>query len=342
MAENKKAHTTEDSKSTGHFGNIVQIIMVSAIVIVIGIVVILLLRWQRGTDLVITEDDLTEDYSIESEDFYFPFNPSTIEGYVDDGVLNVVVLGDQSVANPEDPTSISSLIAQKTGAQVTTLALPESTISLQVPSFTLETAEDAYSFYYLATSMAGGKRGGYELQLSALDYIENPEPYMTFLEDLRAIAFDEVDILILSYGLNDYLQGQPMTGNEIYIDQPYGTMDSLCGALDSGLASLHERYPYMQIILSSPTYCRVPSSDGEQIGADMYSYGNGTLGDYVANCKSVAQLQQTSFVDNYFISEFNGENYEGYLEEDGMPGAKAREFVADHIITFFYTNRQAN
>lgn len=327
--------TEYEEEETGRGGNIVQIILISAMVIIIGAVVVMLLRWQKGIDLVITEDDLTENYDIESEDFYSVFNPNNIEGYIDDNELNIVIMGDRTIYNYNDETGIPAIIAEKTGANVTTLALPDSSIALSKASFALDSATDAFNFYYLGLCMTGG----YELQDSALNYIDENEIYSDYLSKIREINFDKVDILILSYGLNDYLNGTRMTGDEVYSGQPYGTMDSVCGSLDSALETLHNRFPYMQIILSSPTYCRVVNEDGETIGADMYSFGGGNLGDYVANCKSIAQLQQTSFVDNYFISEFNGEDYKDYLGEDGMPNERAREFVADHIISFLYINR---
>lgn len=329
----------EDDEASGKGGNFLQVIMISAIVIIIGIVTVMLIRWQKGIDLVITDDDLTEDYDIESEDFYSVFNPYEVEGYEDDGELNIVILGDKTIYNYDDETGIASLIAKDTGANVQTLALPDSTISLSKPSYTLETATDAFNLYYVVAAMCGGRHGSYDIQQSALDYIDDNGIYNDYLEKLREIDFDKIDILIISYGLNDYQLGRATLGDEIYIDQPYGTMDSLCGALDSSLGSLNDRFPYMQIVISSPSFCFVEDKSGNQIGADLLNPGNGSLGDYVALSKSVAQSHQASFADNYFFSDFNAEKYDGFIDEAGMPNEKARKLLAEHIISFFYMNR---
>ena len=156
---------------------------------------------------------------------------------------------------------------------------------------------------------------------------------------LREIDFSKVDIMILCYGFNDYLQSSRNIGDEVYSEQPYGTLDSLSGSLDSSLQNLNDRFPAMQIIISSPSFCIVEDEDGNEIGADLYNPGNGSLGDYVAFTKGVAQSHQASFADNYFFSDFNAGNYEGLLDENGMPNAAARKLIADHIISFFYFNR---
>lgn len=320
-------------------GTILQIVMISAILIVVGIVATMLIRWQKGIDIIVTEDDLTEDYDIESEDFYSIFDPNEVEGYVDDGELNIVILGDQSIYYCSDETGIANLIAEKTGAKVTALSLPDTKIALTNPGFTLESSEDAFNLYYLTLSICGGKHGSYDLQDSAVNYIENSDIYRDYVQSLREIDFSKVDILILSYGLNDYLQASRNIGDEVYSEQPYGTMDSLSGSLDSSLQNLNDRFPAMQVIISSPSFCIVKDEEGNEIGADLYNPGNGSLGDYVAFAKGVAQSHQASFADNYFFSNFNAGNYEGLLDEEGMPNAAARELIADHIISFFYFNR---
>ena len=329
----------EEEEKSLKGGTILQIVMISAILIIIGVVATMLIRWQKGIDLTITEEDLTEDYDIESEDFYSVFNPYNVDGYVDDGELNIVILGDQTIYNYNDETGIANLIAEKTGANVTALSLPDTKIALTNPGFTLEQAEDAFNLYYLTLSICGGKHGSYDLQDSAINYIEDNEIYREYVRALREIDFSKVDIMILSYGLNDYLQASRNTGDEVYSEQPYGTMDSLSGSLDSSLQNLNERFPAMQIIISSPSFCIVKDEDGNEIGADLYNPGNGSLGDYVAFTKGVAQSHQASFADNYFFSDFNAGNYEGLLDENGMPNAAARELIADHIISFFYFNR---
>ncbi len=326
----------EEEEETGKGAKFIHIAMLSVMGVIIALVVVMIVRWQRGSEFIINQD-LLENMEVESEDFRVDFNPTEIPGYVDDGVQNIVILGDSSLFHCTDETGIAALIAQKTGANVTAVSLPESTIALQEPSYTPEYAEDAFNLYYVATSICGGEMGDYNLMFAALDNIENNGDYYNYWDAIHKIDFDSVDTLILSYGLGDYLAARPLVGDEVYSEQLYGLENSVAGALDDSIEMLQNRFPYMQIIVSSPSFCLVTDEDGNTIGADMYNTGNGTLGDYIVNMKYVAMQQSVAFADNYFSPYFNASNYDEYLSEDGRyPNAAGREIIASHIVEFIY------
>jgi len=313
-----------------------HIALLSTIVILIISAAIILIRWNQGSEFII-DIDPNENYDVESEDYRVDFNPNRVEGYVDDGVQNIVILGDSSIAHCTDETGIAALIAEKTGANVTALALPESTIALQEPSYTIEYAEDAFNLYYVGVSICGGEMGDYSLLFSALSNIENNGDYYNYWDALHVIDFDTVDTLIISYGVEDYIAARPLIGEEVYSQQIYGLENSVAGALDDVIELLQQRFPYMQIIVSSPSFCLVEDEDGNFVGGDTHNTGIGTLGDYVVNMKYVAMQQSVAFVDNYFLPNYNASDYESYLEENGRyPNAEGREIIADHIVEFIY------
>lgn len=326
----------EEEEENSNLSKIIQIIILSAIAVILFTSIFLLVRWQRGSSLNITDNNGNTAYDVESADYFVPFNPSAFEGYVDDGEQNIVILGDDTILHAQGENGISDLLAEATGANVTTLALSGSAIALQELSYTQEYAEDAYNLFYIISAICAGDMGNYDLQFSALGEIEDNSAYYDYWDKLHVIDFDKTDILIISYGYCDYLAGRPLTAGDIYSQQPYGHENGTAGSLDDCLKLLRERFPYMQIIISSPSYCFVADENGDMTGVDVYfNAERATMGDYVLNIKNVAESNHVSFVDNYFFEKYNYANYEDYLEEDGtFPNEAGRRLITAHIMEF--------
>lgn len=328
----------EDAEEGAGLARVFHITLITLIVIIAGASIYLLARWQKGTAPDVTDQNGVNAYDVESEDFYVPHNPASMEGYVDDGELNIVIIGDDTMFQCQDETGIPSLIAQATGANVTTLALPGVTVSLKERSYTEEFAEDAFNLYYVITSICGGDMGSYDLMFNALSHIDDNSLYYNYWDVIHNIKFDRVDTLIISCGYNDYLEGRPLIGDEVYSEQQYGLKNSVAGSLSECVSLLQERFPYMQIIISSPHFCFTQNEDGEFVGVDVYNTGIGTLGDYIVNMKYIATENRISFVDNYFYQDFNFQNYEDFLSEDRTTlNETGRRIIAEHIIPFIYT-----
>lgn len=326
----------EEDEEHAKLSKIIQIIILSAIAVILFSSIFLLIRWQRGSAPDVTDNNGNPAYDVESADYFVPFNPSAIEGYVDDGEQNIVILGDDTILHAQGENGISDLLAEATGANVTTLALSGSTIALQELSYTQEYAEDAFNLYYIISAICAGDMGNYDLQFSALNEIEDNSVYYDYWDKLHVIDFDKTDTLIICYGYCDYLAGRPLTAGDVYGGQPYGHENGTTGSLDDCLRLLRERFPYMQIIISSPSYCFVTDENGDMTGADVYfNSEKATLGDYVLNAKNAAEANHVSFVDNYFFEDFNFANYEDYLEEDGaFPNEAGRRLMVAHIMGF--------
>ena len=306
------------------------------------LIVVLLIKWSKGHDLVL-DPNAQNDFDIETMDFYIHYDPTEVEGYQDDGELNIVILGDDSMLNYEDETSIPSIIAKKTGGNVTTCALEGGVIATKVKGYSLDYTEDAYSLFYQATQITGGSDGSYDLMMAAWDYMDDPTKYYNYWDILHKVPFKRADVIIISYGINDYLDGFPILGDEVAPNQIYGLGTGTCAALNDVLVSMKNKFPYAQILVVSPTMIKNKDKNGNMKGADMVNTGNGTLGEYVAELAYFAGLNSVTFVDNYLGTPFNPDTYESYLEEDGRtPNAEARQMLADHIIDNFYFNRDNN
>ena len=106
------------------------------------------------------------------------------------------------------------------------------------------------------------------------DLIPNEKACQVFKE----IDFNQVDYIIVSYGLNDYFSDIPIHPQEYY------DLTSFVGALRHGVRKLQKKYPQAQIILTSPTYTE-------------WFQGDRTfeLGEYVEAARGVSAEYETHF-----------------------------------------------
>ena len=326
----------EDEEEDNGKTKIVHIIFLVLLIIMIGIIAFLLIRWQKGIKLGLDSSTQKAEYATEPIDFYVPFHPEEIEGYTDDGEYNIYIFSDGSAGELDDPSSVASIIAAETGANVTVLNRDEGTISLHEKSYTLDHPEDAFSLYYIIMAITSGSEGDYDLLLNAAQTIQDDGVCYQYWDTIHPIDFSKADVILLYYGMYDYLDGREFIGEEVYSQQEYGTPNSVNGAMDSCLKMLNERFPYTQILVASPSFFYTTDKKGNKIGCDMQNNGAGTLGEYVVNLQFVAQMRSVTFIDNYFGLDFNAENTDGYLGEDGMPNDDARQMIARHIIENIY------
>jgi len=312
------------------------------VVIVIASMALVIHKWNMGKELEFTESDLAKQkegyWDTESLDFPIFFDPAKDEGYVDDGNLNIIILGDESAGNVDDSTTFAGKIKEKTGANVMTATYEGMTFSISDKSYTTDHPEDAFSMYYFVTCLVNND---FYLQEQALEQMDEKtaQKYSDFFYWARYLDYASADVIIISCGRHDYLKGRCITGTDVYSEQQFGTPDSISGGMDASVKMLKAAYPNAQIIVSSPTFFITEDKDGNDIGADLMNNGYGGLGEYIANMANVSMEESVTFVDNYFGIAFNSTNYEGYLKEDGKTVTEeTAKILADHVEQYFYYN----
>ena len=328
----------EDEEEDNGKGRLFHIIFLVLCLIIIGTIIFLIVRWKNNKIHVdIDPDSLTENFDIESMDFYVPFDPASTEGYVDDGELNIMILCDDSMGHCQDETSIPSLIAQKTGANVTTCYLEGGRMTTNSVEYD---PESTFSLFYQVNQLTAGSDGSYDFMLEAVQNMSDSGKYYEYWDKLHKVPFKKADIIIIQYGMNDFLQKAPILGTEATLTQPYGLADGITCVITNTVQTLKNRFPYTQIIISSPNFMFATNDKGEFIGADQVNYGEGTYGDYMAVLAHYAGQFNATFVDNYFLDGFNPGEYKDCLEDNMIyPNQKGREMIADHLIKNFYFNK---
>ena len=286
-----------------------------------------------------TDEDIEKQKSgywdSESLDFPIYFNPADNEGYVDDGQLNIIMLGDETVGNVEDSSSLAYKVKEITGGNVMSAQYEGMTFSISEKTYNIP--EDAFSTYYFVTCLINND---FYLAENALNSMSDDikQKYSDFLYWARYLDYSTADVIVLCAGRNDYLQGRPLEGEDKYSEQPFGTPNSISGGLDLTIRMLKSTYPNAQIIVCSPSFFLTEDEDGKLVGADIKNNGYGGVGEYVVNMAGVASDESVTFVDNYFGIKFNASNYEEYIDENGNPNDKANQLIAEHLTNYFYYN----
>lgn len=137
-------------------------------------------------------------------------------------------------------------------------------------------------------------------------------------EVIKTVNFEEMDYIIVSYGLNDYFLDVPV------YPETYYDMTSYVGALRHGISKLQKYYPDAEIILTSPTYCEWFK------GERQYE-----LGVYVEAARSVAQEMGTHFLDMYHALGKTPDEKTEYLSDGVHLTEEGMALYARSVIDFF-------
>lgn len=181
----------------------------------------------------------------------------------------VVVFGDSIIGMTRDQTSVPAYAATYTGATVYNVGFGGCRMSVHPTN-----GYAAFSMWALADAVSTGDYTMQNAQASSgADYF--PEQ----LALLKTINFNDVDMVVIHYGTNDFAAN-------VAIDNASDDDDTatLCGALRYSLRKLMTAYPKLRIFVSVPIYRKFTGN----IGAETYTNSNGAkLIDF---CEAMARV----------------------------------------------------
>lgn len=311
-----------------HSGTIVHIILLSTIVLLFAASFIKLYLWDKSSTEVRLDDFNSEDFDTETEDFYVTVDPARIENYTDDGVTTIVMLGDSSLNDYADATGVPTLVRDATSATVYNCSFANSTMSTQNLGFDGSCGNDAFSFYYLSMCIMNNI---YEIQRIGLDNATIVDDYFTdTINTLANIDFNTVDIIVISYGAEDYLLSREVETAEI---PPAYRSTIYTEALAQGIDWIRLAYPHIQFIVMSPTFCCYPEEDGTFSTSDTRKNEvDATLANYMIAAKNIAVQKNVTYLDNYWGINIHAGNADAYLTESSTyPNATGRQMIADKL-----------
>ena len=136
----------------------------------------------------------------------------------------------------------------------------------------------------------------------------------------KEIDFNQVDYIIISYGLNDYFSDISIYPKEYY------DLTSYVGALRHGIHKIREKYPQIQFIVTSPTYCQWFKGERQF-----------ELADYAEAARGVAEEMGVHFIDMYHAFGVDAQDKLEYLEDGVHLTAEGRQLYSRSIIDFLTT-----
>lgn len=242
----------------------------------------------------------------------------------DDGLTTVLVLGNLLAEDKDSSDNPCNLFAKATGATVYNCAIEGSYMSSLNPYFQeSEYPMDAFCFYWLANIFTGGN---YYIADSAYENMEEiPEELKESIETLKNLDFRTVDIIYIMYDGSDYLAGRNVINPENPMD-----IQSFTGAMTAGISFIQEHYPWIRIVVMSPTYAFGVAEDGSYISSDSKIYGNKKLSAYVIEQSYTAETLGVSFVD-CFYGGIHEDIASDYLTDNLHLNQAGRQLVASRM-----------
>ncbi|MBQ6888814.1 MAG: SGNH/GDSL hydrolase family protein [Lachnospiraceae bacterium] len=280
--------------------------------IIIGIILIVsivkLIIWNIGTKSDFDPNNITDDFDTEALDVTYKINTAKIEGFVDDGVTTVLMIGNNPISDCPGENGIPALVADATKAQVYSAGFADTCLTATNSTYSADYAPDAFSLSYLTKAMCDGD---YSLQDDALNNGTVNQDYAASLDVLKNADYSKVDVLVFMYDANDYLQRR-----NLYDENDAYNIGTYTGALRASATQIAETYPHIRIIFMTPSFASVVNEDGSYSSGDTTNLGCGTIPNYLLFSIDVANECMFTVVDNYY----------GTIWED-----IASNYLTDHI-----------
>lgn len=308
--------------------------LIFAGIVLLVIVAFIVKFWGFGR--VITRDDIEtmpvpENPEIQTYDNFVP-NFAEDDGTFpeDDGVTTVVCLGNNPFSDDKDAdTNVCNMFAEEADATVYNCSIPGSYLSAREYSFFADIYPmDAFSLYWLATGFCVGNDAIFDQAIEAMETSgeEVSKELLDSVETLRSIDFEKVDFIYIMYDGSDYFAGRPISNPEVGTD-----VQTFAGSTAASIQLIRQTYPWIRIIVMSPTYAFGVDENGEYVSSDIMKYGQGTLSAYVLDQYQTAYNLHTTFIDNIY-GTFYEDIARDYLEDNLHLNQKGRELVVVRMI----------
>jgi lysophospholipase L1-like esterase len=323
MEKNQKTDVP-DEKSGFHLN--IHLILLAAIVLIAGFSAYRLYKWNKGVESDYDPNYQTTDFDIEAMDSIIPLAPDKLEGHEDDGVTTILCLGDDPFSLDQGEGGLAEQIAKKTGATVYNGSFTGTTKAAQYSSYNDGYILDAFSFSYVAESLASGD---FDLMKTAATYSYD-EAFPKTTEMLASLDMSKVDLICIMYDGSDYINKRPC-------DDPNAPEDivTYTGALRAGVRAIQDAYPYIRIVVMSHTFCHTINEEGNFENGDRVDLGNGTLSHYLQKELDAASDCSVSFIDNFYGS-INEDNYLDYMTDYIHFNDAGRELLAERFVQCIY------
>ncbi|MBQ7776474.1 MAG: SGNH/GDSL hydrolase family protein [Lachnospiraceae bacterium] len=225
---------------------------------------------------------------------------------------DIVILGDSVVGNVMSETSIASVMEKRLGKTVFKGAFGGTSMSARDTQMWGSISNNEWCMVNLAEAICYNDWKSQKATMAYADHYKyvNSQALYYFAETmdtLMQIDFEQVEVLVIEHGTNDYNGGKPLDNpQDPYDETTFG------GALRKSLKLLQEAYPDLHIVVMSPIYCEL--GDAQNLKCYEVSFGDGgTLDEYVQLEQEIAGEFNVEWVDAYHESGIWEDNIDEYL-----------------------------
>lgn len=279
------------------------------------------------------DDYVVEDVKPDTMDMFLPLMDAagnTVER--EDDHTTIVCFGNAPFADDRDSEdNLANMIADKTGATVYNFSISGSYLAAK--NHTLDTSVDpidAYNFYWLTQLAVKGPISTRYVHAAKVLGEDTPPEATEVCEAIWNLDFSEVDVITIMYDASDYLAGHKM-----YSDSNSTDIEQFTGNLEAGIELLQNTYPWIRIIVMSPTYAFAVDENGRYVSSDQYTYGRDVLSTYAIKQQESCSNRGVTFVDHIY-GTINEDNAPDYLSDNLHLNKAGRELVADRFVDALY------
>lgn len=243
--------------------------------------------------------------------------------------IDIIVMGDSIVGAYREETSVTNLMEEMLGEPVYNGALGGTCCSYTSTGEQLSYTNDAMNLAGLSQAIYADD---FRPQLNARIRSNATEYFFSIMIDFSLFEYENMDVVFLSYGMNDYHAAVPYDNPENAYD-PY----TFQGALRYSVKNIREAYPNLRIIMVTPTYSWYLA---EGLTCEEYDTGNGVLEDYVEAQLAVAEELDLEVIDLYhdFYSHDSFEEWQNYTVDGLHPNETGRRMIAEKLATYLKEN----
>lgn len=217
---------------------------------------------------------------------------------------DAVVLGDSIIGKEHDGSGVHYYFQEASGFTMYNGAFGGNCASAGEKDNHYSYNEESLSLCRMAEAICSRDFGVQLADIGAsqvkLDYFKET------MEGLAGIDFEQVDMLLLEFGFNDYSSGRRLDNPE----DPYDVY-TCGGAMRYAIELFQKTYPDLRIVIVTPCYCWISGYED----CTKEDFGYGTLEKYVALEKEIAAEYGVDVVDIFYGLGFNESNIFSYTQD---------------------------
>ena len=296
--EEKKEETeaTDEKKSRLNY----HLLIFVSIVIIFGIGIFVLLRWNKGIDSTFDPDFVTTEFDVEELDFIMYMNQALLAGREDDGGLHILCLGNNPFTDEMGENGLAALIARETGGVTYNGAFPDSKIGRDPLSTEIE---ESFSLFLVTMALINNDFSYLEERAEKV----GDSRFVTAVNTLKNVDMQKMDVLVVMYDTTDY---NKLTAAH-NPDDDYD-LNTFTGGLRVSMEYIKQFFPQLKIVFMSHSYAQYLDENGMLHNGIITDLGNGTVTHYLIMGYDVATSTGFTFIDNFF-GTIHEENYQAYM-----------------------------